>query len=108
MRPHGELLQVSPDRTQWRLCACTHPSTLLNYGEKMPDYPMMFTVRDTVTGSGYLAGVTLSGNALLCREEDGKWWFYGVRPGAISECGTTPEEAFLRFRNTYKNLLFDM
>jgi hypothetical protein len=30
-----------------------------------------------------------------------------VRPGAIAESGTTPEEAFLRFRNSYKNVLFD-
>jgi predicted RNase H-like HicB family nuclease len=40
-------------------------------------------------------------------EEDGKWWVSGVRPGAITESGNTPEEAFLRFRNTYKNVLFD-
>jgi len=73
----------------------------------MPDYPVMFTVRDTVSGNGYLAGVTLSGRAVICSEEEGKWWLYGVRPGAIAETGNTPEEAFLRFRNTYRNLLFD-
>ncbi|MHB8525875.1 MAG: hypothetical protein ACYDD2_06940 [Candidatus Acidiferrales bacterium] len=73
----------------------------------MPDYPLMFTVRDTVSGNGFLAGVTLSGRALIRKEDDGKWWVYGVRPGAIAEVGNTPEEAFLRFRNTYKNVLFD-
>jgi len=67
----------------------------------------MFTVRDTVSGNGFLAGITLYGRALVVREDDGKWWIYGVRPGAIAESGSTPEEAFLRFRNAYKNLLFD-
>jgi hypothetical protein len=86
------------------MCALINPKS----GEKMPDYPVMFTVRDTVSGSGYLAGVTLSGRAVMCCEDDGKWWMYGVRPGAIAETGNTPEEVFLRFRNTYKNLLFDL
>ena len=74
----------------------------------MANYPVMFTLRDTVSGNGFLAGVTLTGWALMTKESDGKWWVYGVRPGAIAETGTTPEEAFLRFRNTYKNVLFDM
>jgi len=74
----------------------------------MPDYPVMFTLRDAVSGNGFLAGVTLSGRALMTKESDGKWWVYGVRPGAIAETGSTPEEAFLRFRNSYKNVLFDM
>ncbi len=46
----------------------------------MPDYPVMFTVRDTVSGNGFLAGITLTGRALMTREADGKWWVYGVRP----------------------------
>jgi predicted RNase H-like HicB family nuclease len=75
----------------------------------MADYPVMFTVRDTVAGNGFLGAVTISGRAVIfLDEEDGKWWVYGVRPGAIAETGNTPEEAFLRFRNTYKNLLFDL
>jgi hypothetical protein len=72
----------------------------------MADYPVMFTVRDTVSGNGFLAGVTLTGRAIMF-QEDGKWWIYGVRPGAIAESGETPQEAFLRFRNSYKNVLFD-
>lgn len=73
----------------------------------MAQYPVMFTLRDAVSGNGFLAGITLSGRALMMREGDGKWWLYGVRPGAIAESGATPEEAFLRFRNAYKSLLFD-
>lgn len=74
----------------------------------MAHYPVMYTLRDAVSGNGFLAGVTLSGRALMTKESDGKWWVYGVRPGAIAESGATPEEAFLRFRNTYKNVLFDL
>lgn len=74
----------------------------------MPDYPVMFTVRDAVCGNGYLAGVTLSGRALMRQEDDGKWWVYGVRPGAIADCGNTAIDAFHRFRDRYKTLLFDI
>ncbi len=40
--------------------------------------------------------------------EDEKWWMYGVRPGAIAESGQSPQETFLRFRNRYKEVLFDI
>jgi hypothetical protein len=73
----------------------------------MPEYPVMFTVRDAVSGNGYLSAVTLSGWALMVHEDDDKWWVYGVRPSAIAESGNTPEEAFHRFRDAYKNFLFD-
>jgi|SRR5271154_4637560 len=74
----------------------------------MTRYPVMFALRDAVSGNDFFAGVTLSGRALMTKEADGKWWMYGVRPAAIAESGTTPEETFLRFRNAYKNLLFDL
>jgi hypothetical protein len=67
----------------------------------------MFTFRDAVSGNGFLAGVTLSGRALMVHEDEA-WWIYGVRPGALAETGQTPQEAFLRFRNTYKTVLFDI
>jgi len=73
----------------------------------MPHYPLMFTFRDAISGNGFLAGVTLSGRALMVNE-DNAWWIYGVRPGAIAETGQTPQEAFLKFKNTYKAVLFDM
>ena len=31
-----------------------------------------------------------------------------MRPGAIAESGQSPQEAFLRFRNRYKEILFDI
>ena len=68
----------------------------------------MMTLRDAISGDGFLAGVTLSGRALMRREDDGKWWMYGVRPAALAESGNTVEEAFLHFRSRYKEVLFDM
>ena len=80
---------------------------LTTKSREMPLYPLMFTFRDAISGNGFLAGVTLSGRALMVHEDDA-WWIYGVRPGAIAETGETPQEAFLRFRNTYKLALFDI
>lgn len=81
-------------------------------GEAMADiahlneHPIMITLRDVISGDGFLAGITLSGRALM-RYEDEAWWMYGVRPSAIAENGGTIEEAFARFRNRYKEVLFD-
>ncbi len=74
----------------------------------MSHYPLMFTFRDAVSGDGFLAGVTLSGRALMVKEGENEWCVYGVRPAAIAETGTTPQEAYLRFRNRYKDVLFDI
>ena len=49
------------------------------------NHPIMLTLKDAISGQGFLAGITLSGRALM-RHEDGKWWMYGVRPGGIAEC----------------------
>ena len=70
-------------------------------------YPLLFTYQDAVSGEGFLAGITLSGRALM-EEEDGEWWLYGVRPGTIVESGKSPQEAYLRFKNRYKEVLFDV
>lgn len=75
---------------------------------ELREHPMIITLQDAVAGNGFLAGVTLYGRALLRREDDGKWWMYGVRPAAIAESGQTPEEAFLRFRTVYKETLLDI
>jgi hypothetical protein len=73
----------------------------------MSCHPLLFTLRDTISGYGFLAGITLSGRALMVHEDD-KWWMYGVRPGGIAESGDSVDEAFLRFRNRYKEVLFDI
>lgn len=71
-------------------------------------HPLLFSFRDAITGDGYLGGVTISGRALMEQDAEGQWWMYGVRPGSIAESGRTPEDAFLRFRNRFKEVLFDI
>lgn len=71
-------------------------------------YPIMFTYRDAISGDGFLAGVTITGRALMVKEDDNKWWIYGVRPASIADVGDTPGEAFRQFRNSFKEVLFDM
>jgi hypothetical protein len=71
------------------------------------DHPLLFTFRDVVSGDGFLAGITLSGRILMT-EEDGKWWVFGVRPGAIAESGESPQDVMVRFRSRYKEVLFDI
>lgn len=80
------------------------PETLI----ELKEHPVMITLQDAVSGNGFLAGITLSGRALMRLESDGKWWMYGVRPSAIAESGVTPGETFLRFRTTYKETLLDI
>jgi len=70
-------------------------------------HPLVFTLQDAVTGCGFLAGIVVTGKAVM-EWEDGKWWMYGVCPGAIAGSGDTPNEAFVDFRNRYKEALFDM
>jgi hypothetical protein len=71
------------------------------------NHPLLFTFRDAISGDGFLAGITLSGRILMV-EEDGKWWVYGVRPGAIAESGEYPQDALVNFRKRYKEVLFDI
>jgi hypothetical protein len=74
---------------------------------RLTEHPILITLRDVISGDGFLAGITLSGRALM-RQEDGAWWMYGVRPAPIAESGETIDEAFSRFRNRYKEVLFDL
>lgn len=74
----------------------------------LKDHPLMITLQDTVSGDGFLARITLSGRALMRKEDDDKWWMYGVRPAGIAESGSAIEETFLRFRNRYKETLLDI
>lgn len=69
----------------------------------------MVTLQDSISGNGFLARITLSGRALMRKEEDDhKWWMYGVRPAGIAASGDNIEDAFLRFRGRYKEILFDI
>jgi hypothetical protein len=71
-------------------------------------HPLVFTLQNAIEGCGFLAGITTHGKAVMERDENGEWWMYGVCPGAIAAGGQTTNEAFLNFRNRYKDVLFDI
>jgi hypothetical protein len=75
---------------------------------EIKQHPLMLTLRDAISGDGFLAGITLYGRALMRKEDDGKWWMYGVRPAGLAASGETVEATFLHFRNAYKEILFDI
>jgi len=72
----------------------------------MMTYPILFSVRDPVVGKGFLAGVGLAGRALMRQEEEG-YWIDGVFPGAVCAGGRSRDEALLKFRETYRMILYD-
>ena len=73
----------------------------------LKEHPIMLTLQDSISGNGFLARITTSGRALM-RQEDGKWWMYGVRPAAIAASGDNIDEAFRQFRAAYWEILADM
>ena len=73
----------------------------------LKEHPIMLTLQDSISGNGFLARITTSGRALM-RQEDGKWWMYGVRPAAIAASGDNIDEAFCQFRAAYWEILADM
>lgn len=75
---------------------------------ELKNHPLLITLRDAISGDGFLAGITLSGRALMRKEDDGKWWMYGVRPAGLADSGETIDEAFSHFRGRYLDILFDM
>lgn len=73
----------------------------------MTHYPLLLGFRDLIAGNGFVAGVDLSGRALLVDEGDG-FWMYGVNPGGIAAGGGTAGEAQSEFRLVYRSVLFDI
>ena len=74
----------------------------------LKEHPIMLTLQDSISGNGFLARITMSGRTLMRKEDDGKWWMYGVRPAAIAASGDNIDEAFRQFRTAYWEILADM
>lgn len=70
-------------------------------------YPLLFTFQDVVACSGFWAGVTIDGRAVLVEEGDGTW-LYGVEPGSVAGEGATAQEAYQDFRAGYRSVLADL
>jgi hypothetical protein len=72
----------------------------------MSEYALVFTFRDVVSGDGFLAGIEITGRALMVQEGE-DWWMLGVRPPGLMAKAQTPAGAYLEFRNSHKAVLFD-
>lgn len=73
----------------------------------MSQYPLFFAYRDYIYGNGFLADVTSHGR-ILCVEEEGEVWVYGVEPGGLAASGNTVKEALRAYRTTFTNILVDL
>lgn len=73
----------------------------------MPTYPLLFTFVDKVEGNDFLADIQVHGR-LLAVEEEGCWWMYGVNPGGLAASGETRAEAYMEFRKSLMEVLFDI
>ena len=71
-------------------------------------YPLFFTFKELVYGDGFVAECAIRGRALAAQEEEREWWFNGVEPGGLAERGETLNDAYYSFRDTLKEILFDI
>lgn len=73
----------------------------------MAPYPILFTFREKVSGTRFMAEVIMNGRLLASPEDEG-WWMYGVEPGGLAAGGATPTEAFGEFKRVLTSVLYDI
>jgi hypothetical protein len=71
-------------------------------------HPLFFQFQESVSGLAFNAAVSGTGRVLGVCEDDDAWWFYGVEPGGVAECGDTPKEAHLAFLESFRGVLLDI
>ncbi len=69
--------------------------------------PLLFTIREKVSGKGFVADITAMGRVLAVKEEAGTW-ICGVTPGGLSAGGKTGGEAYLNFKKAFISVLYDI
>ncbi len=67
--------------------------------------PLYFSYTDVIFSAKFFAGVRMVARVTAEQEGD-EWWFNGVNPGAIAECGADRGAAALAFRSALKKVLF--
>lgn len=71
--------------------------------------PILFTFSQVVFGNGFIAGVRMSGRALLEEErDDHEVWIAGVAPVGFAGGGMDRAAAFQDFRAGWSGVLFDI
>ena len=72
-------------------------------------YPLLFTYRDTLFGTGLVFEVQVTnGRALCVKEGEDEYWFYGVNPGGMAAYGDSPDAAHTAFRRAFSHILIDL
>lgn len=72
-------------------------------------YPLLFTYRDTLFGTGLVLEVqVVNGRAVCIKEDKGKYWVYGVNPGGVAAHGNTPDAAGTALRRAFSHILIDL
>lgn len=76
----------------------------------MDRLPLFFTFQDRVFGNGFLAEVEACGRAVAeCNpDEEGMVWINDVQPGGIAAGAATRTAAYGKFREAYREVLFDI
>ncbi len=70
-------------------------------------YPLFFSYTDLIDVAGVRVAVEARGRCLMALEHD-EWWIEGVEPGGIAASGEIPQQAFLKFRHTWFQVLEDI
>jgi hypothetical protein len=71
-------------------------------------YPLLFTYRDTLFGTGVVLEVqAVNGRALCVKEAEDEYWVYGINPGGMAAHGNTADEAHAAFRRAFSHILID-
>jgi len=74
---------------------------------ELKKFPLFFSYRDLIAGSGFVAGVAMKGRVLL-DTAGGEVWMYGVQPGGIAGGGLDRACAFSEFRRSYLSVMYDL
>ena len=75
--------------------------------QQLSEIPLLFTFNQIVMGDGFIAGVQMSGRALL-EEQDDEIWISGVSPVGVAGGGLDRSGAFANFRKAWAEVLFDI
>ena len=71
-------------------------------------YPLLFTYRATLFGTGFIVDVQAVNGRALCVRETDDYWLYGINPGGMAAHGETPDAAHAAFRKTFSHILVDL
>lgn len=72
-------------------------------------YPLLFSYRDTLFGTGLVLEVqVVNGRALCVKEAEDEYWIYGINPGGMAAHGNTPDAAHAAFRRAFSHILIDL